>query len=51
LGIGTLPDGSVIVTGLLLDTAVFHQGTPDETSLTANGDNRDIFVARYKAVE
>jgi hypothetical protein len=51
LGIGSLPDGSVIVTGLFLDTAIFHQGTSDETSLTANGDNRDIFVARYELGE
>jgi len=51
LAIAALPDGSFIVAGMFVETGTFHQGTADETTITGHGDTRDIFVARYKAVE
>jgi hypothetical protein len=49
-GVATFPDGSVVVTGDFSGIATFGEGDATETELTADG-NRDIFVARYDAVD
>lgn len=45
--VAAMSDGSILVAGAFMGTAVFQGDTPDETELTSNGD-RDIFVARYE---
>lgn len=49
LGVATLSDGTAFVTGYFMDQAGFGVGEANETSLIANGQDReaDIFVARY----
>jgi hypothetical protein len=42
-----LADGSSVVTGIFNGTAVFGEGELNETELTAQGVDFDIFVARY----
>jgi hypothetical protein len=44
--VSALPDGSVVVTGRFVGTAIFGPGESNETSLHAFGDI-GIFVARY----
>jgi len=45
-GIDTFNDGSSVVTGEFMDTALFGKGEPNETSLNSAG-NSDAFIARY----
>ena len=45
LGITTLSDNSTVVTGSFYDTATFGPLEPNQTVLTASGE--DIFIARY----
>lgn len=44
--VAEMSDGSILVAGAFMGTAVFQADTPDETELTSNGD-RDFFIARY----
>jgi hypothetical protein len=47
--ITALADGSALVTGTFGAEATFGQGEPNETLLTAESGNEDIFVAKYGA--
>jgi hypothetical protein len=44
--VGTLEDGSILVTGWFEGSATFGDGEDNETNLSAEGD-RDLFLARY----
>ncbi|MCX6645585.1 MAG: hypothetical protein NTY09_04400, partial [bacterium] len=46
-GITTLSDNSTVVVGEFSDSATFGSGEPNETVLTSDGWENDIFVARY----
>lgn len=46
MDVAVFPDGSSVVVGTFLDTAVFGAGGANETTLTSGGSN-DLFVARY----
>jgi hypothetical protein len=47
LGVATLPDGSVLVTGDFGDIATFGLGETNETTLSSQ-DGSDIFVAKFE---
>lgn len=45
--VAAYPDGSFVVTGSFKSTATFGPGEPNETELTATGQE-DAFIAKYK---
>ena len=47
-GISTFSDGTSVVTGYFIDTAVFGPGEANETTLVSAGSD-DIFVAKYNS--
>ncbi|MCX6647279.1 MAG: hypothetical protein NTY09_13115 [bacterium] len=48
IGITTLSDNSIVVTGMFGDSATFGPGEPNQTALTSDG-NWDTFIARYNS--